>query len=49
MWWPHALLVIIFFLIFVFLAVDVEMKGKNGYLSASDWPLYPVSGIFVSY
>lgn len=20
------------------------MKGKNGYLSASDWPLYPVSG-----
>ncbi|RMX53080.1 hypothetical protein pdam_00018885 [Pocillopora damicornis] len=26
------------------LSLDVEMKGKNGYLSASDWPLYPVSG-----
>ena len=26
------------------LGLDVEMKGKNGYLSASDWPLYPVSG-----
>ena len=22
--------------------VHVEMKGKHGYLSASDWPLYPV-------
>ena len=23
-------------------AVHVEMKGEHGYLSASDWPLYPV-------
>lgn len=23
-------------------AVHVEMKGKHGFLSASDWPLYPV-------
>ncbi|XP_058957781.2 transmembrane protein 87A-like isoform X1 [Pocillopora verrucosa] len=26
------------------LSLDVEMKGKNGYLSASDWPLYPFYG-----
>ena len=23
-------------------AVHVEMKGEHGFLSASDWPLYPV-------
>lgn len=26
------------------LHLDVDMKGKNGYLSASDWPLYPFYG-----
>ena len=30
--------------VFIFFphAVHVEMKGRHGYLSASDWPLYPV-------
>jgi len=27
------------------LTLNVEMKGKHGYLSASDWPLYPVSHV----
>lgn len=27
------------------ISVNVEMKGKHGYLSASDWPLYPVSHV----
>jgi len=25
------------------LTLNVEMKGQHGYLSASDWPLYPKS------
>ncbi|XP_067017712.1 transmembrane protein 87A-like isoform X4 [Acropora muricata] len=35
------------------LTLNVEMKGKHGYLSASDWPLYPFYGfmslLYVSY
>lgn len=27
------------------LSLHVEMKGKHGYLSASDWPLYPFYGV----
>ncbi|KAM7432857.1 Transmembrane protein 87A [Porites harrisoni] len=27
------------------LNLHVEMKGKHGYLSASDWPLYPFYGV----
>ncbi|XP_068751803.1 transmembrane protein 87A-like [Montipora capricornis] len=27
------------------LTLSVEMKGKHGYLSASDWPLYPFYGL----
>ena len=27
--------------------VNVEMKGQHGFLSASDWPLYPVIIIIV--
>ena len=30
------------FIIYFVLVVHVEMKGKHGFLSASDWPLYPV-------
>lgn len=35
------------------ITLNVEMKGKHGYLSASDWPLYPFYGfmslLYVSY
>ncbi|CAH3174314.1 unnamed protein product [Porites evermanni] len=27
------------------LSLHVEMKGRHGYLSASDWPLYPFYGV----
>ena len=40
-----CLLTLLIALLYFFLEVNVEMKGKHGYLSASDWPLYPVMNI----